>query len=633
MKKITLLLLSVAIGALGYAQSQRLVFVEAFSQASCGPCASQNPAMNAAITAATTDTVISLKYQTSWPGVDPMNAQNPTEVATRVTYYNVTGVPSRRLDGNMGTSITGSTIRSRYPVASPYTIALSHNFSADYDSVFVTMVITCTQNDAGTLKARVALVEKEINFTTAPGSNGETTFYSVMRKMLPSAAGTTLATSWTVGQTQTLNFAVPIPSEYGLPIPGYIYNLNKLAVVAFIQDDATKNVRQAGYSAPITLPASTSDAGVTVVTAPAAISCLTSVTPVVSIKNYSASTMTSCNVNYQIDGGAVVTAPWSGSLAANATTTFTFAPTTVTTGSHTFIGYTSQPNGNYDWYLNNSRKAKKFNIIGSSSVAPLNEGFQGTAFPPTSWIVDNPDGVYPWESATTGQSSTKSARVNFFNSPAGQIDEMYAKNLDLSTTNTFAYVSFDVAYAQYTAENDKLQVMVSENCGTTWTTPYSKQGSGLATAPTTTVSFTPTSTQWRSELIDISTYVNKPNVLVKFKATSAYGNNLYVDNINIYTSSTAVSVEESTSLLNEINVYPNPIANEASIQFNLAAASPVAITMHNLLGEIVYDKNLGSTSTGDHTLKLDTQNLSNGVYFITLNAGGGKITKKVVVNK
>ena len=111
-------------GTFAFAQSQRLVLVEAFSQASCGPCAAQNPALNAALTAAGTNKVVSVKYQTDWPGVDPMNAQNPAEVDTRVAYYNVTGVPSRRLDGNQGTTVDATTIDNRYNTPSSFLISL-----------------------------------------------------------------------------------------------------------------------------------------------------------------------------------------------------------------------------------------------------------------------------------------------------------------------------------------------------------------------------------------------------------------------------------------------------------------------------------------------------------------------------
>jgi PKD repeat protein len=243
MKKSILAIACMFCTGLLSSQSQRLVFLEEFTQASCGPCAAANPAFNALI-AANAGKVVSLKYQTSWPGVDPMNKQTASEVATRVSYYGITFVPDGLQDGkdyaNPG-SITQSTINTEYAVASPFTIQLTHWFNAANDSIFVDCEITCTQ--AVTLKTpvvRMAMLEKTITFSSPPGSNGETKFITVMRKMLPDASGTTLATTWTLGQKQSISLKAAIPT--------YVYDKTQLATVAWIQDDATKAVQQAGYS-------------------------------------------------------------------------------------------------------------------------------------------------------------------------------------------------------------------------------------------------------------------------------------------------------------------------------------------------------------------------------------------------
>ena len=87
-------------------------------------------------------------------------------------------------------------------------------------------------------KLRVALTEKTVSFTTAPGSNGEKDFFSVCRKMLPAANGST--------------FTVPAPGdsteltlEY-VPTAAFLQavNLDSLRIVAFIQDDPSKVIYQ-----------------------------------------------------------------------------------------------------------------------------------------------------------------------------------------------------------------------------------------------------------------------------------------------------------------------------------------------------------------------------------------------------
>src|SRR5688500_14757100 len=98
--KIRLLALILSCSFAGISQSTRLVLFEEFTQASCGPCEDINPPLNALLNTFP-DTVVSIKYQTAFPGIDPMNAHNPVQVDDRATFYNVHGVPWGILDGNV----------------------------------------------------------------------------------------------------------------------------------------------------------------------------------------------------------------------------------------------------------------------------------------------------------------------------------------------------------------------------------------------------------------------------------------------------------------------------------------------------------------------------------------------------
>src|SRR5689334_4310145 len=133
MKKV-LLLVSLLITTMTLFASQRIVMIEEFTNASCPPCAAQNPAFNTLLTANPTK-IVELKYQTNWPGVDPMNAQTQNlGVGTRVTYYSVTGVPNAFYDGVAFTgasyvgapaNATQTTIDNEYAVASNFDMNLS----------------------------------------------------------------------------------------------------------------------------------------------------------------------------------------------------------------------------------------------------------------------------------------------------------------------------------------------------------------------------------------------------------------------------------------------------------------------------------------------------------------------------
>lgn len=232
------------------AQSQRLVLVEEFTQASCGPCAAANPALHTTLTQ-NAGKCISLKYQTNWPGTDPMNAQYPLGVNARVSYYSCNSVPYAIMDGTpvTGSNYTGypgnlttAKINAEYAVSSPFEMMVSHYLSNDQDSIFITCKITASQawTSVGYLRCHIALVEKHIDFASPPGSNGETDFYMVCRQLYPNQTGSALPGTWALGDDSTITIKKALPS--------YIYDINQLAVVAFVQDNGNKDVMQAGYS-------------------------------------------------------------------------------------------------------------------------------------------------------------------------------------------------------------------------------------------------------------------------------------------------------------------------------------------------------------------------------------------------
>lgn len=92
MKKIALFTLLITLALGGFSQSQRMVLLEEFTQASCGPCVLPNQTMHTLLEA-NPDKITSIFYHTSWPGTDPMNAHNPTDVSAKVSYYGFNSVP------------------------------------------------------------------------------------------------------------------------------------------------------------------------------------------------------------------------------------------------------------------------------------------------------------------------------------------------------------------------------------------------------------------------------------------------------------------------------------------------------------------------------------------------------------
>ncbi len=637
MKKLFTLSLLVAVvfAFNANAQSTRMVLAEEFTQASCPPCASQNPAFNALLEA-NVNKVCAIKYQTSWPGTDPMNANTQAMVGPRVTYYSVSGVPSARMDGvaQTGSSYSGAPanwtqtkLNTRAAIMSPFTLTLSHSIDYANDSIHITGNIECTQAVAstGVMVLHIAVVEHVIEFCSAPGTNGEKDFEGVMQLMLPSANGTTIDSSWTVGQQQAFSFNEKLPA--------YVYDKKQLEVVAFIQDNGTKEVHQAAISnhqmlsVDATLPCGA-------ISNIPTITCGSGVTPSITIENAGSTNLTSLDITYDVDGSSPVTYPWTGNLASNSTAVVNIPTLTPAAGSHTLNVTISNPNGTPDLNDFQEYMSVPFNISTAMGVAPpLAEAFPSSVFPPAGWIVSNPDNSAQWARNSAGLNGAGSAKMDFWNSPSGQIDELYVPNYDFSTVGTTtATLEFDVAYAQYsTTTNDKIEVLYSTNCGQSWTSVFNEAGATLATGnAVATSAWTPSATtQWHHKTANLTGAVGQNNVFVKFKATSAYGNNAYIDNVNINTNMTVSVVELFND--NQVMVYPNPSQGNFKVQMNFDNSQDVTITVTNALGAVVKTMNL--TNITSDVVPIDLVNAAKGTYEVTVKSNSSVVSKRIAITE
>jgi len=171
------------------------------------------------------------------------------------------------------------------------------------------------------------------------------------------------------------------------------------------------------------------------------------------------------------------------------------------------------------------------------STLPLVEGFQSTTFPSANWQnYDASTDTKMWaRNATVGKASTASMYYDNYNLDAsGTRDEMRTPKFDFSTY-TQAKLFFDVAYAQWNSTySDSLAVLVSTDCGLTFTQLYVKGGLTLATAPIDSAAvFSPSATQWRTDTVLLNAYAGMGNVMISFQNRGHFGQAIYVDNINI----------------------------------------------------------------------------------------------------
>lgn len=82
----------------------------------------------------------------------------------------------------------------------------------------------------------------------------------------------------------------------------------------------------------------------------------------------------------------------------------------------------------------------------------------------------------------------------------------------------------------------------------------------------------------------------------------------------------------------ELQTYPNPAAESFKIRFDLPNAGAAQFTMMDMIGQTVFRREL-DVNAGSTTFTYNASELSNGVYFLSMQFNGQKVTRKVVVSK
>ncbi|MBU0690381.1 T9SS type A sorting domain-containing protein [bacterium] len=81
------------------------------------------------------------------------------------------------------------------------------------------------------------------------------------------------------------------------------------------------------------------------------------------------------------------------------------------------------------------------------------------------------------------------------------------------------------------------------------------------------------------------------------------------------------------------NIYPNPFNQSTTIEFDIPVQSEATLIVHNIQGQEVFRKLLGSLSPGTHHYHWDGREYSSGIYLYSLKTNNHISTKKAVLLK
>ena len=252
------------------AGSNRVVLAELFTGAECTPCVAADLAFDGLVERYDRDTVALLQYHLHIPGPDPLT--NPDAVK-RAGYYAVRGTPSVFVNGaragrgggladraERNFNLYKDAIESQLTTSIPAPLL---SLSLTRDGTTFTMSggveLTDSPNSPANLRLHLILAEKVVHYT---GSNGIHFHHFAVRKIVSPPEG--LALDAEGGRTEFLK-SVDLSEVNGrlsdyldeyeqerdkfkwLEKPSQVDG-DQVVVVAFVQDDETKDVLQAAFA-------------------------------------------------------------------------------------------------------------------------------------------------------------------------------------------------------------------------------------------------------------------------------------------------------------------------------------------------------------------------------------------------
>lgn len=191
------------------------------------------------VVALNNEDAVAIQYHTSFPGIDTFNMHNSSDPGSRVLYYGIGITPNAYLEGGTESRYIYD-FNNKMPNTadiknlSMKDVSFKLDLKVDKSSSKVSGILgiaALKQLTGRTISARIIVVEDIVSQI----AGGQITYRNVVRKILPSAGGTVLSSSWDTGKKESVNFSWDYRN---------VYNPAKVHIVAFLQDELTRDIYQ-----------------------------------------------------------------------------------------------------------------------------------------------------------------------------------------------------------------------------------------------------------------------------------------------------------------------------------------------------------------------------------------------------
>ena len=283
-----------------------------------------------------------------------------------------------------------------------------------------------------------------------------------------------------------------------------------------------------------------------------------------------------------------------------------------------------------------------------ASLLPLFQTFAETTMPPAFWTFTG-TGTQYWTRQTPGGygASVGSAMFDYY-SASGGVTQSLTSNQFPPLSGVSRYVRFNYAQKFYqpssTLSADSLGIFSSTDNGATFTkvitlkatnTPqlgYNSHSNLTTTGAigNNTEYMVPANNEWATKILLVPEGTNK----VRFTAYSAFGNNMFIDDISAGAiQGTEIPISLTPDKYELSQNYPNPFNPSTKINFSLPKQGFVTLKIYDMLGKEVAELVSEVKPAGVYAVDFNASALASGVYFYRIQSLDFVETKRMMLIK
>ena len=360
--------------------------------------------------------------------------------------------------------------------------------------------------------------------------------------------------------------------------------------------------------------------------APGPVFCDPKTKPVIAVQNLGTQTVTRLQVTTEVNGIVNASQTLTGlSLTSGALSNITLEALNLKQSSNAIKVTISDPDALVDDAPNNNIITVTRLFNSSSDDIPLRQNFDGNA---TDWTIFSEGTQQKWQTTSTNTYKKGLVYNAFSNTNIGEESWAVSPVLDMTRANQGS-LFFSSSYGARLGFTEDLSVMVSEDCGVTYSQAiFEKAGLELSNQTVSNEWKPATENDWTTNYVSINEFAGKKNIRFAFVAKNGNGNDIYLDNIEFFVEDNP-NPPKTEELISVYNSPTNPY--EFFITFNLPDKQDARLVVYNAIGQVLIDSQLPEALNQTYTVNLYGQ--SAGVYIARLQTPSMTSSSKLFVGK